>query len=279
MNNLPTLRSAAQLRSRVKSWRAFGETVALAAMRPGLHDGHLSLVREAQREADRVLAVLLPEGDEDAAADAARLQRDADLLDQEGADALYIPPPDECLPPDRRTRIAVPGLSEVLCGEEDPAAFDDFLCAMLRLMIIAQPDVTMVGERDWQKLALLRRAAQDLGLSARILPAPTERDQDDVALSAAALAMNDADRAVARRLHRELTRAARAIGAGADVDQTLDAAADALADAGAEVEYLDLRDPDTLAEQTAHDRARPGRVFGAIRIGDARLIDNVPVED
>ncbi|MGM0586511.1 MAG: pantoate--beta-alanine ligase, partial [Pseudomonadota bacterium] len=89
--------------------------------------------------------------------------------------------------------------------------------------------------------------------------------------------LSEADRRVALRLFRELSRAAAALDQGADPDETLDAAADALADAGAEVEYLELRDADTLAELDAPEPGRPARVFAAIHIGGLRLIDNVPV--
>ncbi len=282
MHNLPLIRSVSQLRSRVKSWRAFGETVAIVPTSGGLHEGHLSLVREARREADRVLAVIFqdpldrPEGmgpDDYAPTE----DQDADLLDQEGADALYAPPASSLYPPGFATEIKVRGMTDVLCGEENPHAFDGFVRSMVKIFNQAQADVAVLGERDWQRLAIMRRLSSDLDLPTRIVAAPTERDMDDIAICSALADMSPEDRRVAARLYRELVKAARAIAAGADVDATLDAAADALADAGAEVEYLDLRDPATLVELTAHDPARPGRLFGAIRVGGTRLIDSVAI--
>lgn len=281
MHDLPLIRSANQLRSRVRSWRAFGETVALAPMSGGVHDGHLALIRRARRDADRVLASIFldpldrPEG---MGADdyAPTEDRDAEALDMEGADALYAPAPSVFYPGGFATEIRIPSLTGVLCGEDDPRRFDGFVRAMVKMLGQAQPDSVVVGERDWQRVAILRRLIADLDLPVKVLVAPTERDMDDIAVSAASAGLNDADRTVAKRLFRELTRAADLIAAGGDVDDALDAAADALADAGAEVEYLDLRAADTLEEMDALDPARPARIFAAIAIGDARLIDNVP---
>lgn len=281
MHDLPLIRSANQLRSRVRSWRAFGETVALAPMSGGVHDGHLALIRRGRRDADRVLASIFLDpldrpdgmGPEDYAPTE---DRDAEALDIEGADALYAPAPSVFYPGGFATEIRIPSLTGVLCGEDAPRRFDGFVRSMVKMLGQAQPDSVVVGERDWQRVAILRRLVADFDLPVKVLVAPTERDMDDIAISAASAGLSDADRAVAKRLFRDLTRAADAIAAGGDVDGALDAAADALADAGAEVEYLEMRAADTLEDMNAYDAARPARIFAAIAIGDARLIDNVP---
>jgi pantoate--beta-alanine ligase len=281
MHALPLIRSVSQLRSRVKSWRAFGETVALIPTQGGLHEGHLSLIREARREADRVLATIFvdpldrPEGMglEDYAPTE---ERDAELLDVEGCDALYAPAATSLYPPGFATEIRLPGLTDVLCGEESPHRFDGWIRSTLKILNQAQADVAILGERDWQRLAIMRRLAADLDLPTKVVAARTERDMDDIALAAGVETLGEDDRRIAARLRRELVKAGEAISQGADVDETLDGAADTLADAGAEVEYLDLRDPETLTEIHAHDAGRPGRVFGAIHVGGLRLIDNAP---
>ncbi len=281
MHSLPIIRSVSQLRSRVKSWRAFGETVALVPTQGGLHEGHLSLIREARREADRVLATIFidpldrPEG-MSAEDYAPTEERDADLLDAEGCDALYAPAASSLYPAGFATEIQLLGMTGVLCGEDDPHRFDGWMRSTLKISNQAQADVAVLGERDWQRLAIMRRLAADLDLPTRVVAAPTERDMDGIAIATGVEGLEDDGRRVAARLHRELAKAGEAISNGADVDESLDAAADALADAGAEVEYLDLRDPDTLVEVEEHDPKRPGRVFAAIQVGGLRLIDNAP---
>jgi pantoate--beta-alanine ligase len=274
MNSLPILRSASQLRSRMRSWRAFGETVALAPAGALLHEGHLALVRAAAREADRVVAVAVPRPEADPAEEEARL---AAAADEAGADALLLPQPEELRPPDGVTELRLAGMDDVLCGEERPGLFADFMLGMTRLFNQSQADVAVFGERDWQRLCLMRRAAADLGFVTEVRVAPTERDDDGLAHAGAAAGLDDAGRRAAMRLWRELTRAAEAIAGGADADAALDAAADALADAGAEVEYLEMRDARTLAELDAWRAGRPARVFAAITLGDIRLIDNAAV--
>lgn len=281
MHDLPLIRSATQLRSRVRSWRAFGETVALAPMQGGVHEGHLALIRRGRQESDRVLAAIFqdpldrPEGmgDEDYCPTE---DRDADLLDGEGADALYAPAPAVFYPAGFQAQIKLPALTGVLCGEDDAARFDGFVRSIVKMLGQAQPDAVVLGERDWQKVAIARRLIKDFDLPVKIVVAPTERDMDDVAISAAAEALDPAGRDVARRLFRVLTRAADEIAAGGGVDPALDEAADRLADAGADVDYLEMRDAETLAERSDYDPDRPARIFAAIGIGKARLIDNVP---
>jgi pantoate--beta-alanine ligase len=281
VHDLPLIRSANQLRSRIRSWRAFGETVALAPLSGGVHDGHLALIRRGRADADRVLAAIFLDpldrpagmGPDDYAPTE---DRDAEALDIEGADALYAPAPSVFYPDGFATEIRMPGLTGVLCGEDAPRRFDGFVRSMVKMLGQAQPDAVVVGERDWQKVAILRRLVKDFDLPVKVLVAPTERDDDGVAISAAVVGLAEGDRAAAKRLFRDLTRAADLVAAGGDVDQALDAAADALADGGAEVEYLEMRDADTLEERETLDIARPARIFAAIRVGDARLIDNVP---
>ena len=285
MQGLPILRSTPQLRSRIRSWRAFGETVAVVAVGRALHEGHLGLIRAARGEADRVLAVVArwcddgtdgrpgPGDDEDAFDEIEA----AEQVEEAGADAVYLPSAESLFPAASVVDIQLRGLTDVLCGEDRPDRFDGFALTFTRLLSQAQADVLVFGERDWQRLTILRRLAKDLDLPTEVRSAPTERDMDGVAWAEGAQDLTGEDRAAAIRLWRELTRAAAAIDGGADVDASLDAAADALADVGAEVEYLDLRDAETLEEVGAPSADRPARIFAAIELGGLRLIDNVPL--
>jgi pantoate--beta-alanine ligase len=280
MIGLPLLRSSTQLRSRVKSWRAFGETVALVPLFGKPVDAHATLLEAAAGRADRVLAALVPpprtpEMDENTPSpyepEAAR------LADEAGADALYAPSPAVFRPAGFSSRLHVQGLSEVLAGEDDPARFDGFAADMTRLFSQAQADVAVFCECRWQQLAIARRIAEDFDLVGEVVAATAERDDRGVPRLIAE--GEDAARAeAAARLWRVLSRAAGAIASGADADETLDAAADALADAGAEVDYLDLRDAITLDEMSRADPGRAARVFGAIAIDGGHISDSVPLQ-
>jgi pantoate--beta-alanine ligase len=278
MIGLPLLRSPQQLRSRVKSWRAFGETVALVNLRGAPHEGHVTLVREAQREADRVLVALLPPDgplDEGEAPDdpSPHERAAASLMDEAGADALYAPSRKVFRPEGFASRVHVAGLADVLEGEEGAEALDAFAADMIRLFAQAQPDVAVFCAMAWQRRLIAERVAKDFDLCPKVITAEPERDDEGVPICLSA----PAARPNAARLWRELRRAAAAIASGADAEATLDAAADALAESGAEVEYLDLRDAVTLDELEGPAAGRPARIFAAIEIDGARLNDNVAV--
>lgn len=278
MHNLPLLRSTSQLRSRIRSWRAFGETVALVPVGASLHEGHAAVIRAARAEADRVLVTAASWGGElGAITDADEIDVLCDRADEAGADALYLPSQAALRPAGGLTRLDIGAMGDVMCGEDQPGLLSAYALAAVRLFSQAQADFAFYAERDWQRLAIMRQVSTDLAQPTAVRAAPTERDMDGVALGEDADGLEGADRACALRLWREITRAAAAIEAGGAPDPALDAAADHLADAGAEVEYLDLRDAATLEEIEAWNPERPARVFVAIRLGEARLVDNVAV--
>jgi pantoate--beta-alanine ligase len=276
MIGLPLLRSAQQLRSRVRSWRAFGETVALVDIRGVPHEGHAAVVHSAQREADRVLVSLLPP----AGPPPPGMTEDgpsphepaaAALMDEAGADALYCPSQAMFRPKGFASRLHVAGLADVMDGEEGADALDGFAADMVRLLAQAQPDVMVFCELAWQRRLIAERVAIDFDLCPRVVSAEAARDDDG-----APLCLESAEaRGPAARLWRELRRAAAAISGGADADATLDAAADALAEDGAEVEYLDLRDAITLDDVPEPIPGADLRIFAAIAVDGARLQDNV----
>ncbi|SDX01905.1 pantoate--beta-alanine ligase [Albimonas donghaensis] len=278
MHNLPLLRSTSQLRSRIRSWRAFGETVALVPTGAGLHEGHAAVIRAARAEADRVLVAAADWWGEPAAlTDAAAIEALCDRADEAGADAVYIPSQAALRPEGARTRLVTGAMGDVMCGEDRPGMFAAYALAGVRMLSHAQADFAFYSEREWQRLAIMRQVSADLAQPTEVRAAPTERDMDGVALCEEAEALTGADRDCALRLWREISRAASSIEAGGAPDPALDDAADRLADAGAEVEYLDLRDAATLEEVETWNAERPARVFVAIRLGEARLVDNVAV--
>lgn len=282
MIGLPLLRSASQLRSRIKSWRAFGESTALVPIVGRPHAGYAHVIRDATREADRVLAALIPP--EPASGELpddgpSPFEPDAvALADEAGADALYVPSPAVFRPQGMVSRISVRGLSEVLDGEDRPGAFDVFCADIVRLLAQSQPEITMFCACEWQRMTITKRIAADFDLCAGVVACEQERTTEGAACVENVFEADEAGVDAAARLWRALSRAAAQIEGGQDADGALDAAADALADQGAEVEYLDLRDEATLDELEAADPARPSRVFGAIQTAaSVRLTDNVPL--
>lgn len=275
-------RTTAELRQSLAAWRASGETVALVPTMGALHAGHLSLVRIARARCERVVATLFVNPaqfspGEDLASYPRDEAGDSRRFADAGVDVLFAPETAEIYPPGFATTVSVAGLTECLCGPLRPGHFDGVATVVAKLLTLCLPDVAVFGEKDYQQLLVVRRAAQDLGLMAEIVGAPTVREDDGLAMSSRNAYLSAAERAAAPSLYRAIAGVAEMAAGGREEAAALCAAArQALLDAGfSAVEYLDIRHAETLAALERADA--PARVFAAARLGRTRLIDNVPV--
>ncbi len=285
---METVRTVADLRARVRAWQGAGERVALVPTMGALHEGHLELVRfartRAERRADRTVASIFVNPtqfgpSEDLAAYPRDEARDAAMLEGVGCDLLFAPSAGEMYPPGFATRVSVEGLTECLCGPLRPGHFDGVAQVVTKLLNQARADIAVFGEKDWQQLVVIRRLARDLDIATEIVGAPIVREADGLAMSSRNRYLDPDQRAVAGRLNKVLFAAAERIARGAPASAETAAAAEALRAAGFDpVDYVECREAEALAPVERFDPARPARVFGAARIGRARLIDNVPVE-
>ncbi len=279
---LATLRRAEALRGQVMAWRRAGETVGLVATMGAVHAGHLALVARARAECDRVVATLfvnpkqfndpadLDSYPADEADDAARFA-------EAGVDLLFAPAVSEMYPEGFATAVSVAGLTDCLCGAARPDHFDGVATVVAKLFNQVPADRAYFGEKDYQQLLVVRRMARDLDLPIRVVAVPTVRAADGVALSSRNRGLTPDQRRVAPRLYQTLAALAAKLAGGAAAAPVLARGRDDLARAGFEpVDYLDLRDGETLA---ALDQAGPGaRLFAAAWLGDIRLIDNISVD-
>jgi pantoate--beta-alanine ligase len=282
---MQTVNRLADLRASVDSLRVRGE-IALVPTMGALHEGHLTLVREARARAPVVAVSIFVNPtqfgpNEDLAAYPRQLAEDARLLEAEGVDLLWAPPVEEVYPDGFATRVSVSGLSDTLCGASRPGHFDGVATVVAKLFAQVLPDLALFGEKDWQQLAVIRRMARDLDLTQphaeRILGVPTVREADGLAMSSRNRYLAADDRERAAVLPVALRKAAAAIAAGADVAQVLDMTRAALLAGGfTGVDYVELADAETL-EPLAALGDRPARLFAAARIGGTRLIDNMTV--
>ena len=274
------IRDIPTLRARVRAFRAAGERVALVPTMGALHAGHLPLVAAGKAGADRVIASIFVNPRQfGAGEDLARYPRqeadDARMLADARCDLLFAPAVETVYPPGFATTVHVDGLAQPLEGAARPGHFDGVATVVLKLLLMATPDLALFGEKDWQQLQLLRRMVADLDLAVEIVGVPTVRDADGLALSSRNAYLSAAERVAAAVLPQTLRAAAAALGQGAAPGPTLSDAGAALRAAGFTLDYLALADGETLAPL---DRPRPGaRLFAAARLGATRLIDNLPV--
>jgi len=269
----------AALRAQVAAWRAAGDRVVLVPTMGALHVGHLALVAEARRAGRAVVSIFVNPTQFGPSEDFSRYPRDveADLarLAEAGADAAWIPEVATMYPPGFATRIEVAGLTEGLCGAFRPGHFSGVATVVTKLLNQVRPDIALFGEKDFQQLQVIRRAAADLDLGVEIRGVPTIREADGLALSSRNHYLTPEERAAAPRLHAVLARVAEAARAGAETAGACEAGTGDLERAGFRVQYLAVCDADTLAPVARV--AGPARVLAAAYLGRTRLIDNLPV--
>ncbi|NVD44620.1 pantoate--beta-alanine ligase [Qipengyuania atrilutea] len=281
---MQTITRLTMLRNAVDGFRNGGETVALVPTMGALHEGHLTLMRRAKEEADRVAASIFVNpkqfgAGEDLDAYPRQLQRDSELLESEGVDLLWAPPVEAVYPAGFATTVSVGEVSEELCGASRPGHFDGVATVVCKLLNQVRPDLAFFGEKDWQQLAVIRRMARDLDL---VLPyadairgVPIVREADGLAMSSRNAYLSESDRAKAAVLPAAMKQAVEAIARGADVASALEALRARLLEGGFEsVDYAEWRDGDSLAPLDRQDAN--ARLFVAARIGGTRLIDNMP---
>jgi len=277
--SVPIVRTLADLRATILAWRRAGAKVAVVPTMGALHEGHLSLVRAALNQADRVIVTLFVNPKQfNNPADLAAYPRteavDAAKLAPLAAHLLYVPEAGEIYPDGFATSVKVSGVSEGLCGPFRPGHFEGMATVVAKLFLQTGADLAFFGEKDFQQLHVVRRMARDLDMLIEIVGCPTVREPDGLALSSRNVRLSPAERAIAPKLAHALFSAAAAIVDGASVDRTIEQARSAIIAAGyARIDYLELRAEKDLAPM--HNFDRQARLLVAAWLGETRLIDNV----
>lgn len=275
------IRDLTTLHAALDALRRDGGSVAMVPTMGALHAGHMSLVQEAARRADHVVASIFVNPtqfgpNEDLSAYPRQEKADAALLDAAGVAILWAPDVAEMYPEGFATSIHVAGVSEGLCGAARPGHFDGVATVVAKLFGQIRPDIALFGEKDYQQLAVIRRLVADLNLRVEIAGVPTARAPDGLALSSRNAYLSTEERAAAVALPRALEAAAAAMRGGQPVAAALADARAALNAAGfSRIDYVALCDAASLAPLELLDR--PARLLVAALLGKTRLIDNIAV--
>jgi pantoate--beta-alanine ligase len=256
-------------------------TLALVPTMGALHAGHLRLVEEAKRQAERVAATIFVNPlqfgpNEDLGRYPRQEARDLQMLEAAGCDLVWLPGPRDLYPDRFATSVSVAGITARWEGEARPGHFAGVATVVAKLLIAVAPDVALFGEKDFQQLAVIRRMVRDLALPVEIVGVPTVREEDGLALSSRNAYLSVDERARAVALPRALTEAAEAIRGGRRVERALAEGRGRLLEAGfSGTDYFALVDAASL-EPLAEARGEM-RLIAAATIGSTRLIDNLPV--
>lgn len=277
------IREVRELQRWADKARAHGRRIALVPTMGGLHEGHLSLVRIAQVQADRVvLSIFVNPAQFGPGEDYGQYPRDltADLakLRTVGVDVVFAPDAEEMYPEGNATLVEVERLSEGMCGRGRPGHFRGVASVVTRLLIAAKPDVAVFGEKDYQQLALIRRMTRDLLFDLEIIGGPTVREPDGLAMSSRNVYLSADARQQARGLNAALHEARQLVRSGErDVRRLVAAARNRLEkEPLAQVEYIEVRDAESLEPL---ERVARRAVMGlAVHFEGTRLIDNTILE-
>ena len=264
-----------------KARAALSGTLALVPTMGALHAGHLALIDEAKRRADRVAATIFVNPaqfgpNEDLSRYPRREEEDARLLEEQGCDLLWLPRVEDIYPAQFATNVIVRGVSDRWEGEARPGHFDGVATVVAKLLLSVRPNVALFGEKDFQQLAVIRRMVADLSIPVEIVGVPTVREADGLALSSRNAYLTPDERSRAVALSAALAKARDAIRAGATVQTALAEGKAVLAQAGfTTIDYFALVDSATL--QPVESAGENPRLLAAAKIGATRLIDNLSV--
>jgi pantoate--beta-alanine ligase len=247
-----------------------------------LHEGHLSLVRLAQRRADRVIVSIFVNPaqfapHEDLATYPRTFAADLAELRAIKTDLAWAPTVETMYPKNFATQIVPEGPAKA--GLEDkfrPHFFAGVATVVSKLLIQCEPDFALFGQKDYQQLKVVTQVAKDLGLKTRIVGGPTMREPDGLALSSRNAYLSPEEWKAAPVLYRVLRECAGAITGGEPIAGVLERGREAIVDAGFVLDYLEARNAETLAP-CGSIKGEPIRVLVAARIGKTRLIDNLAV--
>lgn len=272
--------TVAELRSAVADYRRAGETLGFVPTMGALHEGHIALVKQAQTLADRVVVSIFVNPtqfapNEDFSRYPRTFDADMDKLTQAGCDLVYAPGREDMYPAGFSTGISIAGPAQGLESDFRPHFFSGVAIVVAKLLLQTAADVAVFGEKDYQQLRVVTQMARDLDLPVRIVPGPTVRESDGLALSSRNRYLTPGERAIAPVIHRALTTAAIAIKAGAEPDTAAAEAEATIARAGLKVDYVAARNSETLAPLASPDE--PVRLLAAAWLGTTRLIDNIGV--
>ncbi|MDH3559396.1 MAG: pantoate--beta-alanine ligase [Gammaproteobacteria bacterium] len=278
-----TVCTAADLRARIREWRARQNRIALVPTMGNLHAGHLRLVQHARASADRVVVSIFVNPmqfgpGEDFARYPRTLEADRAALMEADADLLFLPDLEVMYPRDldQMTRVEVPALGDILCGAARPGHFAGVSTVVAKLFNLVQPDSAVFGEKDYQQLVIIRRMVEDLNIPVSIEGITTVREPDGLAMSSRNRYLEPGERAIAPRLYQVLCEVRERLSAGErDHGAVEQAALEALTLAGFEPDYVSIRRAADLASPAAADQAL--RVLAAARLGAMRLIDNIEI--
>lgn len=268
----------AEIRAEVASYKSAGQVVALVPTMGYLHEGHMTLVRRARAEGDKVVVWIFVNPTQfENADDLAKYPRDTDrdlaLLRAEGVDAVFLPDVTEIYPEGSETIVETTKLANMLHGAVRPGHFRGVTTVVTKFFNIIQPDVAIFGEKDYQQLQVIRRMVRDLHMPIRIVGQPTVREEDGLAMSSRNVRLAPEDRQAAVVLSQSLKAAETVAATGTTVGDLRRIIAQTIAaEPRAKLVGCDIVAAETLAEISGPLTGTTA-IMISVEVGGVMLID------
>ena len=270
------------LRQIIKKWRREGLTVAFVPTMGNLHAGHISLVTEAHKHADKVVASIFVNpmqfgANEDIENYPRTMDSDQAKLNEAKTDLLFTPTPEIIYPKglDKQTYVEVPNMSNGYCGESRPGHFRGVSTVVCKLFNLVQPDVACFGLKDYQQVQVIETMVEDLSMPIKVIPVDTVREKSGLALSSRNGYLTKAELEIAPVLNQSIQWLAKQIKTNHDFIGLARTAADSIDKAGLKTDYIHVCHARTL--QPANENDTEIVILAAAYCGKARLIDNLRI--
>lgn len=261
--------------------RAARKIIGFVPTMGNLHEGHLSLVREARQLCDVVVVSIFVNPiqfgpNEDFDNYPRTLEQDSQLLAEAGCDIVFAPSVEQMYGKcPRLTNISVSEITEDLCGLQRPGHFDGVAVVVTKLFNIVQPNYAFFGQKDYQQLAVIRQFVRDLNIPLEVIGVPIVRAEDGLALSSRNGYLSEQERKTAPAIYQSLKNAEQALQQGEKLSEVLANIKAALTQAGFVVDYVEARTPEL---QKIDEFNQEIVLFVAAKLGSTRLIDNMQIK-
>ena len=283
-----TVHSVAELREKVIAAKAAGKKVGLVPTMGNLHEGHITLLREAKKQTEFTVVSIFVNPtqfgpNEDFDNYPRTLPDDQEKLAAAGLDLLFAPSIDEMYPngPEPASKVIVPELSSILCGRNRPIHFTGVATVVSKLFNMALPDKAFFGEKDFQQLTVIKTFTKELCFPVEVIGVPTVRESNGLAMSSRNGYLSEAEKNQAGKIYQLLNATADALTqpefiiSKETIEDLCDKATIELADAGFEPDYFSICRRSDLMPAGSGDSELV--ILVAAKLGNARLIDNLQV--
>ena len=272
------IKTIVDLRDELAEMRKLKKKISLVPTMGNIHEGHLSLIKNAQKQSDYVVVSIFVNPTQFVAGEdfneyPRTLDSDIELISKLNVNLVFIPEAIELYPMNNKisTEVSIPELESIYCGKHRPGHFRGVATIVSKLFNIVQPDIAIFGEKDYQQLLIIRSLVKNLFLPIEIISLPTVREASGLAMSSRNNYLTEPERQKAPMLYECIKTTVNLIINGAKDYEKLEREAKLfLEKAGFKIEYYNICDSETLGPVQGKILV----VLAAVWLGKTRLIDN-----